>query len=222
MKQIRKRLTYANVMSSIAVFLILGGATAIAAKKIGKNDLKANSVTTAKIKRNAVTTSKVKKEAITTAKIRNESVTGDKVNEATLGTVPNSTTTDEVRSSKGTLLVGQSATIFEYAGIRLVVSCETFGATEITARSYIESSTDGTTFLSWMDASKALGPATPATDREVTSASWANSNGPIEGEAGAPINATAASGASFAGHVGLASEKDSNTCWYWFHGTVIS
>ena len=35
MKQIRKRLTYANVMSSIAVFLVLGGATAFAAKKIG-------------------------------------------------------------------------------------------------------------------------------------------------------------------------------------------
>ena len=30
MKQIRGRLTYANVMSTIAVFLVLGGATAIA------------------------------------------------------------------------------------------------------------------------------------------------------------------------------------------------
>ena len=47
MKQIRKRLTYANVMSSIAVFLVLGGATAIAAQqKIGTKQLKANSVTT--------------------------------------------------------------------------------------------------------------------------------------------------------------------------------
>ena len=33
MKQIRKRLTYANVMSSIAVFLVLGGATAFAANE---------------------------------------------------------------------------------------------------------------------------------------------------------------------------------------------
>ena len=46
MKQIRKRLTYANVMSSIAVFLVLGGATAFAAKKIGTNEIKANSITT--------------------------------------------------------------------------------------------------------------------------------------------------------------------------------
>jgi hypothetical protein len=41
LKQIRKRLTYANVMSSIAVFLILGGATAFAA--LGKNTVGTNS-----------------------------------------------------------------------------------------------------------------------------------------------------------------------------------
>ena len=56
MKQIRQRLTYANVMSSIAVFLVLGGATAFAATKIGANQLKANSVLTGKIKKEAVTT----------------------------------------------------------------------------------------------------------------------------------------------------------------------
>ncbi len=78
MKQIRKRITYANVMSSIAVFLVLGGATAIAASKIGTKQLKANAVTTGKIKKNAVTT----------AKIKNNAVNGAKVNEATLGTVP--------------------------------------------------------------------------------------------------------------------------------------
>ena len=34
MKQMSKRLTYANVMSSIAVFLVLGGATAFAANQL--------------------------------------------------------------------------------------------------------------------------------------------------------------------------------------------
>jgi hypothetical protein len=73
-KQIRKRLTYANVMSTMAVFLILGGATAVAATQLGKNSvgtkqLKRNSVTAAKIKRNAVTSVKIKKGAVTAAKI---------------------------------------------------------------------------------------------------------------------------------------------------------
>ncbi len=99
MKQIRKRITYANVMSSIAVFLVLGGATAFAATKIGANEIKANSIKTGKIVKEAVTTSKLKKEAITTdkiannavttAKIADDAVTGAKVQESSLGAVPN-------------------------------------------------------------------------------------------------------------------------------------
>lgn len=79
MKQIRSRLTYANVMSSIAVFLTLGGATAIAANKIGSHQLKANSVTTVKIKKNAVTATKIKSNAVTAAKIKNGSVNSAKI-----------------------------------------------------------------------------------------------------------------------------------------------
>lgn len=73
MKRVRKRLTYSNVMSSIAVFLVLGGATAFAA-------LAKNSVGTKQLKNNAVTTKKIKKDA----------VTGAKVKESSLGTVPDS------------------------------------------------------------------------------------------------------------------------------------
>ena len=43
MKPLRKRLTYANVMSSIAVFLVLAGGTAFAATPLGKNPLAASS-----------------------------------------------------------------------------------------------------------------------------------------------------------------------------------
>lgn len=73
MKQIRKRLTYANVMSSIAVFLVLGGATAIAAglakNSVGSKQIKKNAVTAAKIKANAVTTPKIKDGAVTASKL---------------------------------------------------------------------------------------------------------------------------------------------------------
>jgi hypothetical protein len=109
LKQIRKRLTYANVMSSIAVFLILGGATAFAAiKKVGANEIKANSIKTGKIVKEAVTSGKIKKgavteiriadgavttnkladNAVTTQKIANDAVTGVKVKESTLDAVP--------------------------------------------------------------------------------------------------------------------------------------
>lgn len=113
LKQIRQRLTYANVMSSLAVFLILGGATAFAAvKKIGANEIKANSIKTGKIVKEAVTSGKIKNgavietkiadgavttnkiadNAVTTSKIANDAVTGDKVKESTLGQVPSAAT----------------------------------------------------------------------------------------------------------------------------------
>jgi hypothetical protein len=65
LKQIKKRLTYANVMSSIAVFLVLGGGAAFAAGQLGKN-----SVGSKQLKKNAVTTAKIKKGAVTGAKVK--------------------------------------------------------------------------------------------------------------------------------------------------------
>lgn len=79
MQRIRKHLTYANVMSTLAVFLVLGGGAAYAAKKIGSHDLKGASVTTAKIKRAAVTTAKIRNGAVKTAKIAPGNVTNAKL-----------------------------------------------------------------------------------------------------------------------------------------------
>jgi hypothetical protein len=119
LKQIRKRITYANVMSSIAVFLILGGATAIAAKKIGTKQLRANSVTTGKIKKNAITTSKIKRDA----------VTGAKVNESTLGEVPLAAnansfagTTQQIVKYRANAGAG-ATTIFSGGGLTITAAC---------------------------------------------------------------------------------------------------
>ena len=79
-----RRLTYANVVSTIGVFLLLAGGTAIAAKGLAKNSvgpkqLKANAVTTAKIKKAAVTKAKLGKNAVTSAALADSSVTGSKI-----------------------------------------------------------------------------------------------------------------------------------------------
>ena len=90
MKQIRKRLTYANVMSSIAVFLVLGGATAFAASQLGKN-----SVGTKQLKKNAVTAAKDQEErGVTGAKVKDQSLTGSDINLGTLGKVPSAASAD--------------------------------------------------------------------------------------------------------------------------------
>jgi hypothetical protein len=75
-KRLRKRLTYANVMASIAVFLVLGGGAAFAAGKLAKN---------------SVGTKQLKNNAVTTKKIKNNAVTGAKVKESSLGEVPSAT-----------------------------------------------------------------------------------------------------------------------------------
>ncbi len=89
MNSLRKRLTYANVTSSLALFLVLAGGSALAASHLGKSSvgskqLKKNSVTAAKIKKNAVTAAKIKADAIVAAKLKNGSVTGAKVAAGTL------------------------------------------------------------------------------------------------------------------------------------------
>jgi hypothetical protein len=53
--RLRPRLTYANVIATLALFLALGGATAYAASTLGRN-----SIGSKQLKRNAVTGAKVK------------------------------------------------------------------------------------------------------------------------------------------------------------------
>jgi hypothetical protein len=80
MKLIRKKLTYANVMSTIAVFLVLGGGAALAATQLAKNSVGAK-----QLKKNAVTTAKVKNGAINGAKVADGSLTGTDVADGSIG-----------------------------------------------------------------------------------------------------------------------------------------
>jgi hypothetical protein len=66
-RRLRSRLTYANVMSSVAVFVALGGgayALSVPKNSVGSRQLKRNAVTNAKIRRNAVTSSKVRDHSL--------------------------------------------------------------------------------------------------------------------------------------------------------------
>jgi hypothetical protein len=84
MKFVRKRLTYANVMSSIAVFLVVAGGSALAASQLGKN---------------TVGSKQLKKNAVVTAKIKNGAVTGAKLKLSSIGKVPSASTADTATSA---------------------------------------------------------------------------------------------------------------------------
>ncbi len=64
-RRIRPRLSYANVMSTIAVFVTLGGSSYAAVTLNGKN-LKYRSVTASKIKRNTLTNLEIRESRLTT------------------------------------------------------------------------------------------------------------------------------------------------------------
>jgi hypothetical protein len=78
LRAVLRRLTYANVIATLALFLALGGGAVWAANKastkIGTGKIKPNAITAGKIKANAVTASKIRENAVTGAKIREGAV----------------------------------------------------------------------------------------------------------------------------------------------------
>jgi hypothetical protein len=64
-RSIRHRLSYANVMATIAVFIALGGSSyAVTRNSVGASELRTNSVGKSEIRRNAVGSSEIDNRAI--------------------------------------------------------------------------------------------------------------------------------------------------------------
>jgi hypothetical protein len=113
-QQIRSHLTYANVISTLALFLVLGGGTALGAYVISSNsqvgpgtisghkpptgdhanilagsvnatDLAQNAVTTGKLSTGAVTSPKLATGAVTASKLGSDSVNGGKIVDGSVG-----------------------------------------------------------------------------------------------------------------------------------------
>ena len=107
MREIRKRLTYANVMSSIAMFLVVAGGAAFAATQLPKNSvgakqLKKGAVKTSKLSAKAVKAGKLAPGAVKTGRIRDEAVTGDKIAAGSVSTdtiAPQAVTGDKIADS---------------------------------------------------------------------------------------------------------------------------
>jgi hypothetical protein len=89
MRALLAKLTYANVVATIALFLALGGGAVMAATELGKNvvtsnNLAANAVKTQDIAANAVKAAKIAPKAVKNKNLAKNSVTAAKVKKATL------------------------------------------------------------------------------------------------------------------------------------------
>lgn len=79
----KPRLTYANVVATLALIVAVGGASAFAASHLAKNSVGAR-----QLKRSAVRTRKIKNEAVTAAKIRKGTITGSRLDLNSIGIIP--------------------------------------------------------------------------------------------------------------------------------------
>jgi hypothetical protein len=112
MRKLSGHLTYANVMSTLAVFLVIGGGVAYAANtvfssdivdgEVKTDDLDTESVTSAKLKNSGVHTLDVDDDAVTAEKIATGAVASAEVLDASLSGIDvsnSSLTGDDVASS---------------------------------------------------------------------------------------------------------------------------
>lgn len=84
MKRAGRRLTYANVVSTLALFIAMGGAGAFAAgqlapKSVGERQLRHGAVTAEKLRKDAVIAPKIKALAVKQAKLANGAVSAAKL-----------------------------------------------------------------------------------------------------------------------------------------------
>ena len=90
-----RRFSYANLMSTLAVFMVVAGGTAMAASlapnSVNSKSIKDNAVKTIDLKDGkAVTTDDVVDDSLTGIDVADNSLTGNDVDESSLGQVPDS------------------------------------------------------------------------------------------------------------------------------------
>jgi hypothetical protein len=91
---------HTTVVAYLALFIAIAGGTAMAAKKIGPDQLKKNAVTTKKIADAAVTTKKIANDAVTGGKLANGAVSEGKIDADAVTAnklAPNSVGTNKLR-----------------------------------------------------------------------------------------------------------------------------
>ena len=90
---LRERLTYGNVVATLALFIALGG-SAYAALRVPPNSVGAR-----QLKASSVTNGKIASGAITAAKVAEHSLTGQDINLPALGTVPSATNAESASNA---------------------------------------------------------------------------------------------------------------------------
>jgi hypothetical protein len=91
----RPRLTYANVVSTLCLFIVLGGTSyGISSGTIGSREIKNNGVRSKDIHNNDVRSGDIRNGTVQGTDVKADTLTGGDVNESTLGKVPSAAAAD--------------------------------------------------------------------------------------------------------------------------------
>jgi hypothetical protein len=110
MRHIRQHLTYANAVSTLALFLVLAGGSAVAlngSNTVFSDDIKDNEVKTADVRNDTLAggglgAADLQANSVGTTEVAANSLNGADINESGLGTVPNANKLDGVDSTDST------------------------------------------------------------------------------------------------------------------------
>jgi hypothetical protein len=147
MTPIRQRLTYANVMSTLAFFVAIGGTTLAATKIDG-----------ATIEKGTIPGKAIKNSTIKAKKVKADTLTGGQIQEGSLGKVPSAGTADSATSATTAVsatTAGNAATVGGQSAGQLTDSCP--GGTTPYAGVCIETTARSTT--TWPNAAEICGDA---------------------------------------------------------------
>ena len=120
----RARLTYANVVASLALFLVLAGGSAVAltgTNTVFSDDIVDGEVKYADIGVQAVSSTRIWDQSIQSIDVKDNALTGTDITESTLGTVPRSS--NGVYRIRRTLGIDQAVAPVTLDGIQLSFSC---------------------------------------------------------------------------------------------------
>jgi hypothetical protein len=135
MGRLRHAITYANVVSTLALVLALSGGAVYAANKIGASSIKKGAVHSKQIRNRNVKRQDIAGGAISSHKVSNNSLTGRDIEESKLGLVPSANNARTVngiseRVVRATEAQSTAATqVISDGGLTVLLSCTAGNAT---------------------------------------------------------------------------------------------
>ena len=172
MAALRERLTYANVMATVAVFLALGGvsyaAVSLPRGSVGREQLRKDSVTKSRIARKSVGRSELRRRGVTKGslsswirrQLRRRAKTGATGPRGATGARgPAGAAARRVRYSAAASATPDPVTAFDLNALRLTTSCDQGGGT--TTLNFSVRSADGATLEETITVDDGSDPNTP-------------------------------------------------------------